>query len=154
MATFLADQVIVFDAQPSVDARANSPESLLTGCTKFLENLDVTSRCNPNSFHPRIEPFCCFYKGFVDIDSAGGTPIVRRNGFIGDAPPKKEWTGSAVARLVIACVALFFGPLVTFLYLRSGERDNAVRDGNRSADMEDRAAENAARDERWELEGR
>lgn len=42
MATYLADRVIVFDGQPSVDARANTPESLLTGCNKFLKNLDVT----------------------------------------------------------------------------------------------------------------
>ncbi|KAK5002268.1 Fe-S cluster-binding ribosome biosynthesis protein [Elasticomyces elasticus] len=54
MATYLADRVIVFDGQPSIDARANSPESLLTGCNKFLKNLDVTFRRDPNSFRPRI----------------------------------------------------------------------------------------------------
>jgi ATP-binding cassette subfamily E protein 1 len=54
MATYLADRVIVFDGQPSVDARANTPESLLTGCNKFLKNLDVTFRRDPNSFRPRI----------------------------------------------------------------------------------------------------
>jgi ATP-binding cassette subfamily E protein 1 len=54
MATYLADRVIVFDGQPAVDAKANAPESLLTGCNKFLKNLDVTFRRDPNSFRPRI----------------------------------------------------------------------------------------------------
>ena len=54
MATYLADRVIVFDGQPSIDARANTPESLLTGCNRFLQNLDVTFRRDPNSFRPRI----------------------------------------------------------------------------------------------------
>ena len=54
MATYLADRVIVFDGQPSVEARANSPESLLTGCNRFLRSLDVTFRRDPNSFRPRI----------------------------------------------------------------------------------------------------
>lgn len=57
MATYLADRVIVFDGQPSVNARANTPESLLTGCNKFLKNLDVTFRRDPNSFRPRINKF-------------------------------------------------------------------------------------------------
>lgn len=54
MATYLADRVIVFDGQPSVNAKANTPEGLLTGCNKFLKNLDVTFRRDPNSFRPRI----------------------------------------------------------------------------------------------------
>ncbi|KAI9738927.1 MAG: Fe-S cluster-binding ribosome biosynthesis protein [Claussenomyces sp. TS43310] len=54
MATYLADRVIVFDGQPGVDARANAPESLLTGCNSFLENLDVTFRRDPSNFRPRI----------------------------------------------------------------------------------------------------
>lgn len=54
MATYLADRVIVFDGQPSVNARANTPEGLLSGCNKFLKNLDVTFRRDPNSFRPRI----------------------------------------------------------------------------------------------------
>jgi ATP-binding cassette, sub-family E, member 1 len=57
MATYLADRVIVFDGQPSVDARANTPESLLTGCNKFLKNLDVTFRRDPNSYRPRINKY-------------------------------------------------------------------------------------------------
>jgi ATP-binding cassette subfamily E protein 1 len=57
MATYLADRVIVFDGKPSVDARANTPESLLTGCNRFLKNLDVTFRRDPNSFRPRINKY-------------------------------------------------------------------------------------------------
>lgn len=57
MATYLADRVIVFDGKPSVDARANTPESLLTGCNKFLKNLDVTFRRDPNSYRPRINKY-------------------------------------------------------------------------------------------------
>lgn len=44
MATYLADRVIVFDGSPGLDARANKPETLLSGCNKFLKNLDVTFR--------------------------------------------------------------------------------------------------------------
>lgn len=54
MATYLADRVIVFEGQPSKDAVARSPESLLTGCNRFLKNLNVTFRRDPNSFRPRI----------------------------------------------------------------------------------------------------
>ena len=57
MATYLADRVIVFDGQPSIRSRANAPESLFTGCNKFLQNLDVTFRRDPNSFRPRINKF-------------------------------------------------------------------------------------------------
>lgn len=54
MATYLADRVIVFDGEPAKKARANAPESLLTGCNKFLESLDVTFRRDPVSYRPRI----------------------------------------------------------------------------------------------------
>ncbi|KAK4508467.1 hypothetical protein PRZ48_002206 [Zasmidium cellare] len=54
MATYLADRVIVFDGQPSVKSRANTPESLLTGCNRFLKSLDVTFRRDPNTYRPRI----------------------------------------------------------------------------------------------------
>jgi len=54
MATYLADRVIVFDGQPSIDSRAQSPESLLTGCNKFLKALDVTFRRDPSTYRPRI----------------------------------------------------------------------------------------------------
>jgi len=54
MATYLADRVIVFDGKPGLDAHANKPESLLTGCNSFLKNLDVTFRRDPTNFRPRI----------------------------------------------------------------------------------------------------
>lgn len=57
MATYLADRVIVFDGQPSVKARANTPESLLTGCNTFLQNLDITFRRDPTTYRPRINKY-------------------------------------------------------------------------------------------------
>lgn len=54
MATYLADRVIVFEGTPSKNAVAKAPESLLTGCNRFLKNLNVTFRRDPNSFRPRI----------------------------------------------------------------------------------------------------
>jgi ATP-binding cassette, sub-family E, member 1 len=57
MATYLADRVIVFDGNPGIDAHANPPESLLTGCNTFLKNLDVTFRRDPTNFRPRINKY-------------------------------------------------------------------------------------------------
>lgn len=57
MATYLADRVIVFDGKPGIDAHANKPESLLTGCNTFLKNLDVTFRRDPTNYRPRINKF-------------------------------------------------------------------------------------------------
>ncbi|KAH7328780.1 P-loop containing nucleoside triphosphate hydrolase protein [Stachybotrys elegans] len=54
MATYLADRVIVFDGKPGIDAHANKPESLLTGCNTFLKNLNVTFRRDPTNYRPRI----------------------------------------------------------------------------------------------------
>ncbi|KAK9448478.1 P-loop containing nucleoside triphosphate hydrolase protein [Limtongia smithiae] len=54
MATYLADRVIVFEGQPSIDAVATKPQSLLTGCNLFLKNLNVTFRRDPVSYRPRI----------------------------------------------------------------------------------------------------
>lgn len=54
MATYLADRVVVYDGTPSVHARANSPQSLLTGMNKFLKDLDITFRRDPQNFRPRI----------------------------------------------------------------------------------------------------
>lgn len=36
MATYLADRVIVYEGQPSIDCQANCPQSLLTGMNLFL----------------------------------------------------------------------------------------------------------------------
>ncbi|KAI5808832.1 P-loop containing nucleoside triphosphate hydrolase protein [Peziza echinospora] len=54
MATYLADRVIVFEGQPSVEARATTPQSLLTGCNSFLKSLNVTFRRDKANFRPRI----------------------------------------------------------------------------------------------------
>jgi len=54
MATYLADRVIVFEGQPSVNTTANSPQSLLTGMNKFLASLEITFRRDPSNYRPRI----------------------------------------------------------------------------------------------------
>ncbi|KAL8145972.1 ABC transporter E family member 2 [Apium graveolens] len=54
MATYLADRVIVYEGQPSIDCVANSPQSLLTGMNLFLSQLDITFRRDPTNFRPRI----------------------------------------------------------------------------------------------------
>uniref|UniRef100_A0A4W3HX85 ATP-binding cassette, sub-family E (OABP), member 1 n=1 Tax=Callorhinchus milii TaxID=7868 RepID=A0A4W3HX85_CALMI len=54
MATYLADRVIVFDGVPSRDTLANAPQSLLAGMNKFLSQLEITFRRDPNNFRPRI----------------------------------------------------------------------------------------------------
>jgi len=54
MATYLADRVIVFEGQASVDTLANSPQPLLSGMNKFLGQLEITFRRDPNNFRPRI----------------------------------------------------------------------------------------------------
>merc|ERR1711997_813232 len=54
MATYLADRVIVFEGTPSITTKACSPQSLLTGMNKFLEQLQITFRRDPSNFRPRI----------------------------------------------------------------------------------------------------
>ncbi|CDW55888.1 ABC tran and RLI and Fer4 and tRNA-synt 1b domain containing protein [Trichuris trichiura] len=54
MATYLADRVVVFSGNPSSEAVAASPQSLLNGMNKFLGLLDITFRRDPNNFRPRI----------------------------------------------------------------------------------------------------
>jgi len=54
MATYLADRVIVFEGQASVETLANSPQPLLSGMNKFLGQLEITFRRDPNNFRPRI----------------------------------------------------------------------------------------------------
>eukprot|EP01065_Artemidia_motanka_P039825 TRINITY_DN4910_c3_g1_i1.p2 TRINITY_DN4910_c3_g1~~TRINITY_DN4910_c3_g1_i1.p2 ORF type:complete len:661 (+),score=278.04 TRINITY_DN4910_c3_g1_i1:82-1983(+) len=54
MATYLADKVIVYDGQPSVKARANPPCNLLSGMNKFLQQLEISFRRDPENFRPRI----------------------------------------------------------------------------------------------------
>jgi len=54
MATYLADRVIVFEGTPSVETLANTPQPLLSGMNKFLDQLQITFRRDPNNFRPRI----------------------------------------------------------------------------------------------------
>lgn len=54
MATYLADRVIVYEGAPGVDAKANAPQSLLTGMNTFLESLEITFRRDPTNYRPRI----------------------------------------------------------------------------------------------------
>ncbi|KAJ2236542.1 Fe-S cluster-binding ribosome biosynthesis protein [Coemansia sp. RSA 1722] len=54
MATYLADSVIVMEGAASVEATANSPQSLLSGMNKFLHSLNITFRRDPSNFRPRI----------------------------------------------------------------------------------------------------
>lgn len=54
MATYLADRVIVFEGEPSVESTANAPQTLLAGMNRFLELLEITFRRDPNNFRPRI----------------------------------------------------------------------------------------------------
>ncbi|XP_067301593.1 ATP-binding cassette sub-family E member 1 [Pseudorasbora parva] len=54
MATYLADRVIVFDGIPSRNTNANAPQNLLAGMNKFLSQLEITFRRDPNNFRPRI----------------------------------------------------------------------------------------------------
>lgn len=70
MATYLSDRVIVFEGMPSVETKANSPQSLLAGMNRFLELLEITFRRDPNNYRPRINkansvkvcyPFLLFY---------------------------------------------------------------------------------------------
>ena len=54
MATYLADQVIVYEGEPGFNCKANSPQGLVDGMNKFLNLLGVTFRRDPNNFRPRI----------------------------------------------------------------------------------------------------
>ena len=50
MATYLADRVIVFEGEPSIKTKACAPQSLLNGMNKFLEQLSITFRRDPNNY--------------------------------------------------------------------------------------------------------
>lgn len=54
MATYLADQIIVYDGEPSINCTANSPVSLINGMNTFLRQLNITFRRDPFNFRPRI----------------------------------------------------------------------------------------------------
>ncbi|KAJ1640710.1 RNase L inhibitor-like protein [Pavlovales sp. CCMP2436] len=54
MATYMADRVIVYDGRPGVTCQANTPQSLLSGMNRFLEDLAITFRRDPENYRPRI----------------------------------------------------------------------------------------------------
>lgn len=54
MSTYLADRVIVYEGQPAVKAKANSPQGLVAGMNKFLSALNITFRRDPSNHRPRI----------------------------------------------------------------------------------------------------
>ncbi|KAI3429835.1 hypothetical protein D9Q98_010148 [Chlorella vulgaris] len=54
MAAYLADRVIVYEGQPSKEATACAPQTLLTGMNAFLKNLEITFRRDPTNYRPRI----------------------------------------------------------------------------------------------------
>jgi len=54
MSTYLADRVIVYEGEPGIKAKANSPCGLIAGMNKFLADLNITFRRDPTNFRPRI----------------------------------------------------------------------------------------------------
>jgi len=54
MATYIADKVIVFSGKPGIETTADTPQTLFTGMNKFLKELDITFRNDPDNFRPRI----------------------------------------------------------------------------------------------------
>ncbi|KAK8508289.1 hypothetical protein V6N13_055737 [Hibiscus sabdariffa] len=54
MATYLADRVIVYEGEASVNGIANPPQSLITGMNLFLSHLDITFRRDPTNYRPRV----------------------------------------------------------------------------------------------------
>lgn len=57
MATYLADRVVLYTGTPSVETKAHTPQSLLTGMNSFLKSLEITLRRDPTNFRPRINKF-------------------------------------------------------------------------------------------------
>jgi ATP-binding cassette subfamily E protein 1 len=54
MATYLADRIITFDGEPSVNCSMSEPMPAIIGINKFLKTLDVTFRRDNENFRPRI----------------------------------------------------------------------------------------------------
>ena len=55
MATYLADRVIVFDGEPGIDAHANKPESLVTGCNSFPQESGRDFPTGPHQLPPSYQ---------------------------------------------------------------------------------------------------
>ena len=54
MATYLADQVVVFSGTPAKESLCTAPESMVSGMNRFLKMMDITFRRDPANFRPRI----------------------------------------------------------------------------------------------------
>lgn len=54
MATYMADQVILFDGTPAKETYCTAPEGMVSGMNKFLKLMDITFRRDPINFRPRI----------------------------------------------------------------------------------------------------
>ena len=54
LATYLADQWVVYEGEPGVKCRAGSPQGLVDGMNKFLNMLGITFRRDSTNFRPRI----------------------------------------------------------------------------------------------------
>lgn len=54
MATYLADQVVVYEGQPGKECTANKPVCLIDGMNMFLQIMGITFRRDPTNFRPRI----------------------------------------------------------------------------------------------------
>ncbi|TBU00787.1 ABC transporter, partial [Hamiltosporidium tvaerminnensis] len=52
--TYLADKVIVFYGEPGIKGNASAPLDIVNGMNKFLKNLDITFRRDPENFRPRV----------------------------------------------------------------------------------------------------
>merc|ERR550514_2498812 len=52
MGTYLADKVIVYEGTPGVNTVAMSPEGLVSGMNRFLEQLQITFRRDPGNYRP------------------------------------------------------------------------------------------------------
>ena len=57
MSTYLADQVIVYEGEPGIKCKANTPQALHDGMNKFLKMLEISFRRDPTNFRPRINKF-------------------------------------------------------------------------------------------------
>jgi len=53
----VSDSIMVFAGEPSVRGDADGPFDLRTGMNKFLKNLEITFRRDPDSHRPRINKF-------------------------------------------------------------------------------------------------
>ena len=54
MASALSDKVVLYEGQPGIECTAKSPQGLINGFNRFLEQLDVTLRRDPENFRPRV----------------------------------------------------------------------------------------------------